>query len=50
LAKKLTQDQQLEPWVEEILPYANNWALNHADDMVVKTTKLGTVMAALSLF
>jgi dynein heavy chain 2 len=49
--KKLTQDQQLklEPWVEEILPYAIDWALNHADDMVVKTTKVGTVMAALSV-
>lgn len=38
----------MERWVEELLPMAIDWTLHYTEDMVVKTTKVGTVMSALS--
>lgn len=48
---KLSQDQQtkLAPLVNELLPAAISWALDHSAEMMVKTTKVGTVMSVLSV-
>ena len=40
---------KLERWVEEILMQALEWALLNSEEMVVKTTKVGIVISALTM-
>ena len=48
---KLPTEQQgkVGQWVQELLPAGISWALDHSNEMMVKTTKVGTVMSALSV-
>ena len=49
--KKQTPEEmmRLERWVEEILMPGLEWALLNSEEMIVKTTKVGVVISALSM-
>ena len=50
LKKQSEEDQaRMEGWIEDYLPIALDWALMRAENMIVKTTKVGIVNSALSV-
>lgn len=50
LKKQPTEDiAKIDKWVEEILMSGLEWALLNHEEMVVKTTKVGVVISALSM-